>query len=99
MMNTSSPISGSPASCKNEITVAPLTDTSPAVARNAAPKAAAKSKPRKRVNTAEKRHQHNAIERQRRETLNGKFLTLARLLPALASHRRPSTGSNRRSAI
>ncbi|KAK4683466.1 hypothetical protein P7C73_g6795, partial [Tremellales sp. Uapishka_1] len=51
-----------------------------------------KSKPksRKRVNTAEKRHQHNAIERQRRETLNGKFLSLARLLPSLASHRRPS---------
>jgi hypothetical protein len=49
-----------------------------------------KSKPRKRVNTAEKRHQHNAIERQRRETLNGKFFDLARLLPALASSRRPS---------
>jgi hypothetical protein len=46
--------------------------------------------PRKRVNTAEKRHQHNAIERARRETLNTKFLTLARLLPSLANHRRPS---------
>ena len=42
------------------------------------------------MNTAEKRHQHNAIERQRRETLNSKFLSLARLLPSLASHRRPS---------
>lgn len=51
---------------------------------------AAKSKPRKRVNTAEKRHQHNAIERQRRETLNSKFLVLARLLPSLAACRRPS---------
>lgn len=50
----------------------------------------AKSKPRKRVNTAEKRHQHNAIERQRRETLNSKFLVLARLLPSLAACRRPS---------
>jgi hypothetical protein len=49
-----------------------------------------KSKPRKRVNTAEKRHQHNAIERARRESLNNKFLTLARLLPSLANHRRPS---------
>ncbi|OWZ74775.1 hypothetical protein C366_06711 [Cryptococcus neoformans Tu401-1] len=48
------------------------------------------SKPRKRVNTAEKRSQHNAIERARRETLNSKFLDLARLLPSLASSRRPS---------
>jgi len=49
-----------------------------------------KTKPRKRVNTAEKRHQHNAIERARRETLNGKFIHLARLLPSLANSRRPS---------
>lgn len=54
------------------------------------PAGAPKPKPRKRVNTAEKRHQHNAIERQRRETLNGKFLVLARLLPSLAACRRPS---------
>ncbi|WVN87149.1 uncharacterized protein L203_102325 [Cryptococcus depauperatus CBS 7841] len=47
-------------------------------------------KPRKRVNTAEKRSQHNAIERARRETLNGKFIVLARLLPSLAVTRRPS---------
>jgi hypothetical protein len=50
-------------------------------------------KSRKRVNTAEKRSQHNAIERQRRETLNSKFLVLARLLPSLASQRRPSKSS------
>lgn len=54
------------------------------------PAGAPKPKPRKRVNTAEKRHQHNAIERQRRETLNGKFLVLARILPSLAACRRPS---------
>lgn len=54
------------------------------------PAGAPKPKPRKRVNTAEKRHQHNAIERQRRETLNTKFLVLARLLPSLAACRRPS---------
>ena len=53
-------------------------------------KSPTKSKPRKRVNTAEKRHQHNAIERARRETLNGKFIHLARLLPSLANSRRPS---------
>jgi len=63
----------------------------PAPAPAPAPAATkSKSKPRKRVNTAEKRHQHNAIERARRETLNSKFLTLARLLPSLANHRRPS---------
>lgn len=37
-----------------------------------------KPKSRRRVNTAEKRVQHNAIERQRRETLNGKFLVSLR---------------------
>jgi len=81
-MTVLSPCSSSPGSLQNETIV------SPAVV--APSKANSKSKPRKRVNTAEKRHQHNAIERQRRETLNGKFLTLARLLPSLASHRRPS---------
>jgi len=34
----------------------------------------AKIKSRKRVNTAEKRASHNAIERQRRELLNTRFL-------------------------
>jgi len=37
-------------------------------------KALAKIKSRKRVNTAEKRASHNAIERQRRELLNTRFL-------------------------
>lgn len=32
------------------------------------------AKSRKRVNTAEKRASHNAVERQRREALNGRFL-------------------------
>ncbi len=82
-MTNLSPFSGSPVSIHNEINVTPVVAAQQ-------PKAASKSKPRKRVNTAEKRHQHNAIERQRRETLNGKFLSLARLLPSLASHRRPS---------
>lgn len=81
-MTALSPFSGSPVSTQNEIDVSPIAA--------AMPKPFPKTKPRKRVNTAEKRHQHNAIERQRRETLNGKFLSLARLLPSLASHRRPS---------
>lgn len=68
----------------------PTTQQAPAAAAPASAPAKPKSKPRKRVNTAEKRHQHNAIERARRETLNSKFLSLARLLPSLANHRRPS---------
>ena len=31
-------------------------------------------KPSRRANTAERRATHNAVERQRRETLNGRFL-------------------------
>ncbi|KAF7336844.1 Pleiotropic drug resistance ABC transporter protein [Mycena venus] len=34
-----------------------------------------------RTNTAERRATHNALERMRRETLNGRFLALASLLP------------------
>ncbi|KAK8861702.1 hypothetical protein IAR55_002525 [Kwoniella newhampshirensis] len=84
-----SPVSGSPTSVitPSEPTTAPA--SGPVVPR-ANPKTKAASKPRKRVNTAEKRSQHNAIERARRETLNAKFLSLARLLPSLASSRRPS---------
>ncbi|KIJ59711.1 hypothetical protein HYDPIDRAFT_100155 [Hydnomerulius pinastri MD-312] len=33
-----------------------------------------KRKPSRRANTAERRATHNAVERQRRETLNGRFL-------------------------
>ncbi|KAJ3755424.1 hypothetical protein EV360DRAFT_25091, partial [Lentinula raphanica] len=33
-----------------------------------------KRKSTRRVNTAERRATHNAVERARRETLNGKFL-------------------------
>ncbi|KLO06914.1 hypothetical protein SCHPADRAFT_837376, partial [Schizopora paradoxa] len=35
---------------------------------------APKRKPSRRANTAERRATHNAVERQRRETLNGRFL-------------------------
>lgn len=38
------------------------------------PTAAGKRKPSRRANTAERRATHNAVERQRRETLNGRFL-------------------------
>lgn len=39
---------------------------------------------------AEKRNQHNAIERARRESLNGRFMTLAEALPSMAHVKRPS---------
>ncbi|KAI9480570.1 MAG: hypothetical protein EXX96DRAFT_185553 [Benjaminiella poitrasii] len=41
---------------------------------------------------AERRAEHNAIERARRECLNSKFQQLARALPNLQNHRRPSKG-------
>lgn len=44
----------------------------------------------RRANTAERRATHNAVERLRRETLNGRFLDLAAMLPALTAQRRPS---------
>ncbi|KAJ6568907.1 hypothetical protein B0H19DRAFT_1065687 [Mycena capillaripes] len=55
----------------------------------------------RRVNNAERRATHNAVERIRRETLNGRFLILASLLPplTLANFRRPSKASIVKSTI
>ncbi|KAF7290414.1 BHLH domain-containing protein [Mycena chlorophos] len=53
----------------------------------------------RRVNTAEKRASHNAVERARRETLNGRFLDLAALLPNLHTIRRPSKSAIVNSSI
>lgn len=58
-----------------------------------------KRKPSRRANTAERRATHNAVERQRRETLNGRFLDLAGLLPNLSQIRRPSKSSIVNSSI
>ncbi|KAI8373011.1 uncharacterized protein BYT42DRAFT_578916 [Radiomyces spectabilis] len=44
------------------------------------------------MSKAERRAEHNAIERARRENLNGKFLQLAEALPNLQGRRRPSKG-------
>ncbi|KAF7324171.1 Macrophage erythroblast attacher isoform 1 [Mycena kentingensis (nom. inval.)] len=41
-------------------------------------------------NSAERRASHNAVERQRRETLNARFLDLAAMLPSLATIRKPT---------
>ncbi|KAL5511042.1 hypothetical protein ACEPAH_4257 [Sanghuangporus vaninii] len=58
-----------------------------------------KRKPNRRANTAERRATHNAVERARRETLNGRFLDLAALLPNLATVRRPSKSAIVNSSI
>ncbi|KAF8835611.1 hypothetical protein BDN67DRAFT_975078 [Paxillus ammoniavirescens] len=58
-----------------------------------------KRKPSRRANTAERRATHNAVERQRRETLNGRFLDLAALLPNLSQIRRPSKSAIVNSSI
>ncbi|KAJ7503799.1 hypothetical protein B0H11DRAFT_564560 [Mycena galericulata] len=52
-----------------------------------------------KVNTAERRASHNAVERARRETLNARFLDLAVLLPNLRHLRRPSKSAIVNSSI
>ncbi|KAJ6550221.1 hypothetical protein B0H19DRAFT_1074088 [Mycena capillaripes] len=59
----------------------------------------AKSKTTRRANTAERRATHNAVERQRRETLNGRFMDLAGMLSNLRQIRRPSKSAIVNSAI
>ena len=49
-------------------------NSTPASPVAAATPVAAKRKPSRRANTAERRATHNAVERARRETLNGRFL-------------------------
>lgn len=56
-------------------------------------------KMKQRISTAERRASHNAVERQRREALNARFLDLAGVLPNLASVRRPSKSSIVNSSI
>jgi len=52
-----------------------------------------KRRNRRPPSTAAKRATHNAIERARRESLNGRFLELARALPNMANVKRPSKSS------
>uniref|UniRef100_A0A0W0FJ73 BHLH domain-containing protein n=1 Tax=Moniliophthora roreri TaxID=221103 RepID=A0A0W0FJ73_MONRR len=66
---------------------------------NTANAVGSKRKPNRRANTAERRATHNAVERQRRETLNGRFLDLAKLLPNLSQIRRPSKSAIVNSSI
>ncbi|KAJ6453255.1 hypothetical protein C8R47DRAFT_249120 [Mycena vitilis] len=53
----------------------------------------------RRVSTAERRATHNAVERQRRDALNGRFLDLAALLSNLNQIRRPSKSAIVNSSI
>ncbi|KAJ3842165.1 hypothetical protein F5878DRAFT_577232 [Lentinula raphanica] len=70
-----------------------------AVASTSGPVNGNKRKSTRRVNTAERRATHNAVERARRETLNGKFLDLAAMLPNLSQIRRPSKSAIVNSSI
>ncbi|KAK1235251.1 hypothetical protein PQX77_001532 [Marasmius sp. AFHP31] len=45
---------------------------------------------KRKPSTAERRANHNAVERARRETLNERFLDLAKIIPAISQHRKPS---------
>ncbi|KAG5219651.1 Helix-loop-helix transcriptional regulator family [Salix suchowensis] len=119
----SSPSAGnSPASEDSNAPRTPLSPTLPlpaeqastantqsaATAANGNNQGQTKRKPSRRANTAERRATHNAVERQRRETLNGRFLEirrlivlqdLAALLPNLSQIRRPSKSSIVNSSI
>ncbi|TRM58437.1 hypothetical protein BD626DRAFT_573646 [Schizophyllum amplum] len=66
--------------------------TAPSTGPSTSHSAAANDRRRaaRRNTTAEKRASHNAVEKARRETLNGRFLDLAALLPNLSPIRRPS---------
>jgi len=95
--NTSLSVSNIPSSSNgNDINTIPTNDH---LAGQIAPASGAKRKPSRRANTAERRATHNAVERQRRETLNGRFLDLAALLPNLSQIRRPSKSSIVNSSI
>ncbi|KAJ7844942.1 hypothetical protein B0H14DRAFT_3455356 [Mycena olivaceomarginata] len=58
-----------------------------------------KAKPMRRGSTAERRATHNAVERQRREMLNGRFMDLGGMLPNLRDIRRPSKSAIVNSSI
>ncbi|GJN87392.1 hypothetical protein Rhopal_000341-T1 [Rhodotorula paludigena] len=59
-------------------------------ASSAAPKKGKRSNNRKGPHNADKRANHNAVERKRRESLNGRFIDLARALPTMSHIKRPS---------
>jgi len=96
-MNTSSPNSGVPSPLSDDSSIRPHSPVSPT--QQDSGKSAGKRKPSRRASTAERRATHNAVERARRETLNGRFLDLAGLLPNLSQLRRPSKSAIVNSSI
>jgi len=93
--NTSLSVSNTTANSSNDTTTTTMNDFQSQIP----PSSGVKRKPNRRANTAERRATHNAVERQRRETLNGRFLDLAALLPNLSQIRRPSKSSIVNSSI
>ncbi|KAF4615683.1 hypothetical protein D9613_012498 [Agrocybe pediades] len=87
------------AAAKETTTTTTAKEAATAGTASAGASGAVKRKPSRRANTAERRATHNAVERQRRETLNGRFLDLAALLPNLSQIRRPSKSSIVNSSI
>ena len=65
---------------QDQMSTQPTTvNTSTATAMSPTSPTQLKRKPNRRANTAERRATHNAVERQRRETLNGRFLVCVSL--------------------
>ncbi|KAG7087866.1 hypothetical protein E1B28_013804 [Marasmius oreades] len=89
----------SPPTPSSSSNVSPSPDLHPHPNTRNSANAAARRKHNKRLNTAEHRAIHNAVERARRETLNGRFLDLAKLLPNLSQIRRPSKSAIVNSSI
>lgn len=71
-MTPSSPNSGIPSPLSDDSSIQPHSPVSPS--QQDINKSAGKRKPSRRASTAERRATHNAVERARRETLNGRFL-------------------------
>ncbi|KAL0059183.1 hypothetical protein AAF712_014107 [Marasmius tenuissimus] len=94
--STLPPTALSPSST-DESSSGPRTPVSPTPHATTTGKSLKKSS--RRANTAERRATHNAVERARRETLNGRFLDLAKMLPNLSQIRRPSKSAIVNSSI
>lgn len=105
-INSASLNEGAPSPVSDDSSILPQSPVSPSHQdsfsennANSTGKALGKRKPSRRASTAERRATHNAVERARRETLNGRFLDLAALLPNLSQLRRPSKSAIVNSSI
>jgi len=96
-----SPSSGAPSPVSDDSSIQPRSPVSPQSLDSGdnISKVTGKRKASRRASTAERRATHNAVERARRETLNGRFLDLAALLPNLSQLRRPSKSAIVNSSI